>query len=282
MLRFKNLVFLIWVVLLVHGVFHAQGNPLEGTPNSSLAVGNSNQGRSSHAMRARRRGYRQHRHVVGKPWSSRCSRYSYKRYIAVNSVQQLLNATRNAKAGDLIELMPGTYYLGDKPVKTPVTRGPSPSPGDHSPHRPIHHGSPRPQRMTKIGTFYKVHGTPTAYITLCGSRHSIIDASDSPRYMPYAVRIVDSSYVRIAGLTAQRALKAIDVQHSHHCEIDNVLTRYTLQEGIRLRYNSAYNVIQNSVITHTGLMWAGYGEGIYVGTSKVSFCACCVSFFLDS
>ena len=270
--------FLISVVLLAHGVFQAQGSPLVGTQNSSVAVIDSTQGRRHHAMRASRRHFRHRRHhkpshnktpaqsprATAKPSSSSCAQYSYKRYVTVNSVHQLLSATKNAKAGDMIELMPGTYYLGKNPQKNPG----SPPSGSGSPSRPSHNNPSAPQMATH-GTFVNVHGTPTDYITLCGPRDAILDGSDTPNYKGYAIRIIGSSYVRVAGMTVQRALKAIDVQNSVHCEIDGVLTRYTLQEGIRLRYNSAYNIIQNSEITHTGLMWAGYGEGIYVGTSKV-------------
>lgn len=82
-----------------------------------------------------------------------------------------------------------------------------------------------------------------------------------------ALRVVRSSNVRVVGFTLQNALKGLDVQMTNASTFSNITTRYTLQEGIRLRYNSTYNTVFGCNITFTGRLWAGIGEGLYVGTS---------------
>ena len=59
----------------------------------------------------------------------------------------------------------------------------------------------------------------------------------------------------------------IDVQGSKDCEISFINTRNTLQEGIRIRYNSVRNTVRNCTIKDTGLMYVGVGEGVYIGSS---------------
>jgi hypothetical protein len=82
-----------------------------------------------------------------------------------------------------------------------------------------------------------------------------------------AMRVIRSSHVRVKGFTLQNALKGLDVQQTNSSEFSNITTRYTLQEGIRLRYNSTYNEVTGCNISYTGFLWVGIGEGMYVGTS---------------
>lgn len=62
---------------------------------------------------------------------------------------------------------------------------------------------------------------------------------------------------------------ALDIQATHYSRFSYITTSRTLQEGIRVRYNSTYNTVYESQVMNTGIMFKGVGEGIYVGTSKV-------------
>jgi hypothetical protein len=121
------------------------------------------------------------------------------------------------------------------------------------------------------GTIYKLHGAPDNLITLCGTPENTTfegtgDLPDSWR--GYSIRVVSSSYIRVAGFNLVNALKGIDVQNTTNSEFMYLNTNNTMQEGIRLRYNSINNTVEYNNISNTGRLWAGWGEGIYVGTSK--------------
>lgn len=118
------------------------------------------------------------------------------------------------------------------------------------------------------GFIDNVHGTKEDPITLCGPKTAVFDGSNGDRGLAAAaLRVIRSSHVVVKGFTLQNALKGLDVQKTNSSTFSNITTRYTLQEGIRLRYNSTFNVVHGCNISYTGRLWVGIGEGMYVGTS---------------
>lgn len=53
-----------------------------------------------------------------------------------------------------------------------------------------------------------------------------------------------------------------------HCEFRGLTLRQLGEEGIRLCFNSTHNSIEGCAIHDAGLWIAGWGEGIYIGTSQ--------------
>jgi len=136
------------------------------------------------------------------------------------------------------------------------------------PNDPSKPSRPTQGWVTPTGTIDNVHGTIEEPITLCGPKTAVFDGSNGNGGLAAAaLRVVKSSNVRVVGFTLQNALKGLDVQMTNASTFANVSTRYTLQEGIRLRYNSTHNNVFGCNITFTGRLWAGIGEGVYVGTS---------------
>ena len=167
------------------------------------------------------------------------------------------------------------------PSPSPSPPPPTPSPPPPSPKqdaitvpnevipKPTVTPQPRPQAVAPIATVLNLHGTPEAYITICGPKTAVFDGTQGQNmWFGHAFRVVDSSYIRVSGFTFQNALKGLDVQRTNASEFTHIFTQNTRQEGIRVRYNSTYNKVQYCNITNTGRMWEGFGEGIYVGTSK--------------
>ena len=225
------------------------------------------------------------------PQSPICKKFQYKRYIRVHTLQKFYEYGRTAKPGDMVELMPGTYYVADGKTNGNPANG---YPGDEN--RPFKF------KVASNGTVYGVKGTKDWPIIFCGNQQkTIIDGSDSGQWSMYALRVVKSRYVRVAGFTLRKALKgmqlrvckklyleillsvtvvnnsfyfwflsaALDIQATTASRFSYITTYSTLQEGIRVRYGSTYNTVWNCKVTNTGLMYKGVGEGIYIGTSKV-------------
>lgn len=128
---------------------------------------------------------------------------------------------------------------------------------------------PRPGPwVAPSGFIDNLHGTEEDPITLCGPKTAVFDGSNGDGGLAAAaLRVVRSSHVVVKGFTLQNALKGLDVQRTNSSIFSNISTRYTLQEGIRLRYNSTYNQVHGCNISYTGRLWVGIGEGMYVGTS---------------
>ena len=157
-----------------------------------------------------------------------------------------------------------SYYDEDEAEEVPgdVARPPSAAPKPNAP-KPV-----RGSWVAPSGTIDNVHGTGEDPITLCGPKSAVFDGSNGDRGLAAAaLRVVRSSNVKVVGFTLQNALKGLDIQQTNSSIFSNVSTRYTLQEGIRIRYNSTFNLVFGCNITFTGRLWAGIGEGIYIGTS---------------
>jgi hypothetical protein len=72
-----------------------------------------------------------------------------------------------------------------------------------------------------------------------------------------------SNYLHFLSLLSS----GVDIQNTKDSDISYISTRDTLQEGIRIRYNSVRNTVRDCTIKNTGLRYKGAGEGIYIGSS---------------
>lgn len=124
-----------------------------------------------------------------------------------------------------------------------------------------------PTRATS-GTVYDLHGTQENKITFCGDPElTIIDGS--PNLQSGAgIYIVRSTHVRFAGFRIQNMLRSVDIQDTYHSEVLYITSSHTWHEGVRIRYNSSYNLLAHSHILHTGKGYVGNGEGVYIGTAS--------------
>ncbi|HEX8869785.1 MAG TPA: cellulose binding domain-containing protein [Lentzea sp.] len=123
-------------------------------------------------------------------------------------------------------------------------------------------------------------GTASQPITLSGPRDAVI-INDGPAGDPpdcpaptagwdsgYGLWIFNSPYWNLTGFTVQESKKGIVLDNSHHTTIDSVSVHHVDEEAVHFRRSSADSVLRNSVITDTGLVQKGYGEGVYLGSAN--------------
>lgn len=109
-------------------------------------------------------------------------------------------------------------------------------------------------------------GTANKPIVLRGSKNARIEAGGHSG--TYGLYLADAAHWRIEGVTVASAAKGIVIDRSSHVVIDSVHVTDTGQEGVHFRVNSTENTVQNSIINHTGLKDAAFGEGVYIGSAK--------------
>ncbi|MFI6477990.1 discoidin domain-containing protein [Nonomuraea sp. NPDC050663] len=122
-------------------------------------------------------------------------------------------------------------------------------------------------------------GTASAPITLTGPENAVLindGPSGSAPSCPaptagwdsgYGLWLYGAPYWRLTGFTVKESKKGIVLDDSHHVTLDDVTVHHTDEEGVHFRRSSADGVIQNSTITHAGLVQPGYGEGVYLGSA---------------
>ncbi|MFD4637017.1 cellulose binding domain-containing protein [Lentzea sp. NPDC058436] len=123
-------------------------------------------------------------------------------------------------------------------------------------------------------------GTASQPITLTGPRTAVIindgpsgEAPSCPAPTAgwdsgYGLWVFDSPHWNLTGFTVQESKKGIVLDNSHHTTIDSVSVHHLDEEAVHFRRSSADSVIRNSVITDTGLVQPGYGEGVYLGSAN--------------
>lgn len=175
--------------------------------------------------------------VVGAVGSSRCGTPTQ----TVATASALTSAINAAEAGDVIKLQPGVYR-----------------------------GQVRANGTYNGFTISGLHGTRSAPITLCGDPGASIDLGGSATTysnLVTALRILDSSWIRLEGLNVTRSHIGIEMIRSNNVIVDRATVSDTAQEAIHLKENSTSNVVANSTVRRTGHRDARFGEGIYVGSS---------------
>ncbi|MFI6291579.1 discoidin domain-containing protein [Nonomuraea sp. NPDC050790] len=122
-------------------------------------------------------------------------------------------------------------------------------------------------------------GTAAAPITLTGPADAVL-VNDGPSGTApscpapgggwdsgYGLWLSGAPYWKLSGFTVKDSKKGIVLDDSHHVTIDGVYVHHTDEEGVHFRRSSSDGVIQNSRITHAGLVQQGYGEGVYIGSA---------------
>ena len=152
--------------------------------------------------------------------------------IIVHNTEELYNAVENAKAGDLIKVESGEYDLSEKTLKA------------------------------------SADGTE--------EQHIIIKALDSENPSVFKGETIENGYVmhitgdywNVEGIVFTNAQKGIVLDNSNHSAISGCEIHTVGAEAIAVRDGSSYCTIEKCNIHDTGLVSPGYGEGVYIGSSK--------------
>ncbi|WP_329429957.1 discoidin domain-containing protein [Streptosporangium sp. NBC_01495] len=123
-------------------------------------------------------------------------------------------------------------------------------------------------------------GTASAPITLTGPAGAVL-VNDGPSGTApscpapgngwdsgYGLWLYGAPYWKLTGFTVKDSKKGIVLDNSHHVTIDQVYVHHTDDEAVHFRRSSSDGVIQNSRIDNTGLVQAGYGEAVYIGSAN--------------
>jgi hypothetical protein len=107
-------------------------------------------------------------------------------------------------------------------------------------------------------------GTSEAPITLRGQPGTVLDGG--AYFMNYGL-LVRGNFWRIENVSFRNAKKGIVLHGASNNVLSNIHVADIGEEAIRLRNFSSGNTVENCTIMRTGLLRAGYGEGIYIGTA---------------
>ncbi len=161
--------------------------------------------------------------------------------INCNTAECILDAMRRALPGDEIIIAPGTYVALEKDN----TNG----------------------RASRF--FSDKDGTASQPIIIRAqnpSRPPILKAPEGS-YDGYVMRIL-GDYWRIKDLIMEDGSKGLVFDNANHGLIENITVRDIGEEGIHLRDGSSNNIVRGCNVSNTGVVKAGFGEGLYVGSDK--------------
>jgi parallel beta-helix repeat protein len=97
--------------------------------------------------------------------------------------------------------------------------------------------------------------------SIVGGRGAVVSGSN------YDVHLQGADYWQLRGFTVRGGNKGVVLDGSSHNVIDGLDVGATGDEGIHLRYGSAWNTVSRNTVHNTGQSQPGYGEGIYVGSA---------------
>lgn len=152
--------------------------------------------------------------------------------IIVSNVDELSDAVKNAKPGDVIKVAPGIYDVSAKTVG---------SEADGTENASI------------ILTALDKNDPPV--LTGANTEHG------------YVLHILGDYWV-IDSLVCTNSQKGIVLDNSNHTLIQNCELHTLGMEAIAVRDGSSYCTVKSCYIHDTGLVKPGYGEGVYVGSAK--------------
>jgi hypothetical protein len=113
-------------------------------------------------------------------------------------------------------------------------------------------------------------GTPSAPITLCGSRSAVLEGDGINS--GYTFYLDHASWWRVEDFTVEGGQKGVMTDYATHDLLYGLYVHGTGDEAIHLRSFSSYDTVSHNVIRDTGLLVAFYGEGIYVGSAHSNWC----------
>ena len=148
--------------------------------------------------------------------------------IAVDTVDEIRAALGAARPGDIIDVADGEYQF-------------------------------RPRLVASAS------GTPTAPITLRGSRAAVLRTKNASG--DYGLHVTGDHW-RIEGVTVAHGSKGIVLDGSVGTVIDGVEVHDIGAEAVHFRMCSSDGVLRNSYIHDTGRTHPQYGEGVYVGSAN--------------
>lgn len=150
--------------------------------------------------------------------------------ISVSTSAQLLAALKAVQPGDTISLADGTYS----------------------------------------GTFTgTTSGTAGAPITMTGGSGAILTNGDKSGAIGSGYGFhLEASYWKVTGFSIDNSAKGIVLDGANNDVLDGLTVHHIGDEGIHLREFSSNDIVEHCKVYDTGTGTAGYGEGIYVGTSN--------------
>ncbi|MFC3452514.1 cellulose binding domain-containing protein [Amycolatopsis speibonae] len=161
--------------------------------------------------------------------------------VDVGTAAQLRAALAAASPGQTIRLAAGTYR-GPFVATKPGTAG-------------------APITVTGPSTAVLINDGPSGEAPSCPAPTAGWDSG-------YGLWLYGAPYWHLQGFTVQESKKGIVVDNSHHTVIEGVRVHQIDEEGVHFRRSSADSVLRDSTISHTGLVQAGYGEGVYLGSAN--------------
>ncbi|WP_208629686.1 DUF7594 domain-containing protein [Paenibacillus ferrarius] len=163
---------------------------------------------------------------------------------ALNTTTAIQNALKNASAGTVISIAPGTY-VGNRSTS----------------------GDPGGQGLF----FSDKNGTSANPIILksCDAANPAILKGVNVNDGSYGIHLT-GDYWQIRDIEVTNAQKGIIIDNGNRNLLNNVNVHNVGDEGVHFRDGSSYNTLEYSLIYDTGKYQAGYGEGAYVGSDSSS------------
>ncbi|MEI7469405.1 MAG: hypothetical protein WCL57_14420 [Chloroflexota bacterium] len=117
-------------------------------------------------------------------------------------------------------------------------------------------------------------GQANAPITLCGSRKAVL--RNSSTINGSAILFLRANYWVLESFTFTHGKKGIFLEGANHNVLDGLAVHNIGDEGVRFKFNSSYNTLQNSQLWDIGtnvdnpnINNDGNGEGVYIGSSQI-------------
>lgn len=108
-------------------------------------------------------------------------------------------------------------------------------------------------------------GTAQNKVVVCGPRTAVLDSGTVSE--GYTMHVKNSNYWILSGFTVTRGKDGVMLDRSNFNLVTDLLIHNVGHSGIHVRTFSSDNTLTYNQIRDTGKYYAGYGEGIYIGTA---------------
>lgn len=105
---------------------------------------------------------------------------------------------------------------------------------------------------------------------LCGTSDVVITNGSSTKGSGLDIR--DSSYVRVAGITIEKAKKGLSTDRSNFIAFSDLKIEDIGEEAVHFRSATTNSLLAHSRIARTGLLTPEFGEGVYIGSDPSNWC----------